>query len=109
MLIGRVIDDKVHHQLDAACMQSGEQLFPVLQRAELIHNILVIADVITVVIIRRFIDRRQPDNIDAELLQIIQPGDDPPQIPDAVPVAVLEAAWIDLVDYGFFPKSSVHK
>ncbi|MNE36270.1 hypothetical protein D3C80_1300750 [compost metagenome] len=108
MLIGGVIDDKVHHQLDAALMQSGQQLFPVLQRAEFIHNVLIIADVVTVVVVRRLIDRGQPDDIDAELLQVVQPGYDPAQIADAVSVAVLIASGIDLVDYGFFPKGSVH-
>ncbi|MNW66103.1 hypothetical protein D3C74_445440 [compost metagenome] len=65
MLIGGVVDDEIHHQLDAAFMQPGEQLLPVAQGAEFIHNILIIADVVPVVVIRRFIDRRQPDHIDA--------------------------------------------
>ncbi|MNC62742.1 hypothetical protein D3C75_1127960 [compost metagenome] len=103
-----MVNNKVHHQLDAACVQPVQQLLPVGKCAELIHNVFVITDIIAVVVIWRLVDRGQPDDIHSQLLQIIEAGDNPPQISDSVSVAVLEAAWINLINYGFFPKGSVH-
>jgi hypothetical protein len=86
----------------------GEHLFPVGQRSELLHDVVIVADVISVVVIRRFVDRRKPDDIDAELLQIVQLLNNSSQIADAVAVAIIEAARINLVDNAFLPPLLLH-
>ena len=40
--------------------------------AELPHHLAIVANVVTIVGVRRIIVRRKPDHIDAELLQVIQ-------------------------------------
>ena len=59
---------------------------------------LVVADVVAVVVVRRPIDRRQPDDVDAEVDEVVELVDDPAEIADTIAVAVGEAARIDLVD-----------
>jgi hypothetical protein len=46
-----MVDDQVHHELDATPVQLCEQLIPIRQRAELIHDILVVADVVAIVVV----------------------------------------------------------
>jgi hypothetical protein len=46
-----VIDHEIHDQFDAATVHFGEQFLPVGKRAELLHDILVVADVISVVVV----------------------------------------------------------
>lgn len=103
MLIGCVIHHQVHHELDAARVHCIKQLFPIRECAKFVHNVAVIADVITVVVVRRFIDRTQPYDVDAELLQIIELFQNPAQVAAAVAVAVLETARINLIDNAFLP------
>ena len=108
VLVGGMVDHQVHHQLDATLMHAGQQLLPVGQRAELVHDVLVVADVVAVVVVGRLVDRRQPDHVDAQVLEIIELADNPAQVADAVAVAVAKAAGIDLIDDAFFPPGLLH-
>ena len=56
----------------------------------------VVAYVVPVVVVRRIVDRIQPDHVDAQILDVVQAGNDSLQIADAVAVAVHETARIDL-------------
>ena len=47
--------------------------------------------------------RREPDRVDAERLQVIQPRGDAVQVADAVAVGILKAARINLIDDGALP------
>jgi hypothetical protein len=58
----------------------------------------VIGDVVAEVEARRRVDRGEPDRVDAEGLDVIEVGDDPGQVADAVTVGVGEAPGVDLVD-----------
>ena len=42
--------------------------------------------------------RRQPDGVDVEAGDVIEPGEHAGQIADTIVVAVEETAWVDLVD-----------
>ena len=46
---------------------------------------------------------REPDDVDAELLKVIEVLSDAFEVADTVAVRVLEGARVDLVDDGFFP------
>src|SRR3954468_188634 len=46
MLVGTVVDHQIHDQPDAARMHPSQQLFPVGQSAELVHDVLVVADIV---------------------------------------------------------------
>ena len=68
MLVGRVVDNEVHHDLDPAGMRLTQHPVKILHGAELIHDRLIIADVIAVVIVGRFIDGGEPDDVNTEQL-----------------------------------------
>jgi hypothetical protein len=76
--------------------------------AELFHNVVVIADIVSVVVVRRPIEGRKPDDIDAKFLQVIELLNNSSQIADAVAVAIIEAARINLVDNAFLPLLLLH-
>ena len=53
-----------------------QELIEILHRPKLIHDILVIADIIAVVIIGGLVNRGEPDDVDPQFLQIIEFGCD---------------------------------
>ena len=73
VLVRAVVDHQVHHEPDAARVHGGEHLLEVGHAAELRHDGAVVTDVVAVVVVGRGVDRRQPDHLDAELLQVVQP------------------------------------
>jgi hypothetical protein len=52
VLVGRVVDDEVHHELHAALVRGAQQRVELLQRAERGVDVLVVADVIARVVLR---------------------------------------------------------
>jgi hypothetical protein len=82
---------------------AGEQLVEVGQRPEQRVDVLVVGDVVAVVVLRRAVDRRQPDHVGAQPRDVVEVVDDAPQVADAVAVGVGERARVDLVDDGLGP------
>ena len=107
MLVRTVVHDQVHDDFDPSFMGGGEHAVEVFHGSELRHNISVVRDVVTVVIIGRFVYRRQPDHINAEFFEIIQMHGDTVQVADSIPVTVLKGAWIDLINDSFFPPGAL--
>ena len=103
VLVGGVVDHEVHQQLHAAPMDVGQQLVEVLESAEQRVDVLVVADVVAVVVHRRAVDRRQPDDVDTELLEVVEVLPDADEVADPVTGRVGEAARVDLVDDGRAP------
>src|SRR3954447_1925089 len=103
-----MVDHEVHYQPQPAAVHLDQQFLPVGERAELVHDALVVADVVAVVVVGRLVDRRQRDDVDAEFLQIVEPADDPFQVTDPIAVAVAEAARINLVDDAPLPPARGH-
>ncbi len=81
----------------------GDEAIEVGLRAVLRIDRGVIAHVVADVPAGRRIDRRQPDRVDAEALEVVEVGDDPRQVADPVAVAVGEAARVDLVHHAAPP------
>ena len=69
-------------------MRLFKQLIEIRHRAEFRLNRLIIADVIAVIDVRGLVHRRQPNHIDAQLLQVVQPRRHTLQIADAVAVCI---------------------
>ena len=72
MFVRGMIDYQIHHQADSAFMHSLQHPVKVFHGSEFLHDGLIIADIISVVVIRGLIYRGKPDHIHAELLQVIQ-------------------------------------
>ena len=98
-----MVDDQVHDNSDPQAMGCRQHTVEIRHGAEISHDISVIGNIISIIIIRGGIDRAEPDDIDPKLLQIGEMLCDPVQIPDPVSVAVREGPGIDLIDDRFFP------
>src|ERR1051325_2215 len=103
MLIGSMVGNEIQDQLDFPRMRFPNQEIEVVQSAEQRMNPDVIRHIVAEVLHRRRIDRREPNRIDAEPAQIIEPCDQATQIAHAVAIAVHERAWVDLVDNAALP------
>ncbi len=94
----------VHHQVgddpDAALVRRVEQRDEVLDRAELRQHLVEVADVVAAVAQRRVVERRQPQAVDAEPLQVVQLLDQPAQVALPVAVRVVERPDQHLVEDG---------
>ena len=84
-------------------MRIGDERVEIAERAEQGIDAAIVGDVVAEVGHRRGIDRRNPDRVDAEALQITEPAPDAAEIADAIAVRVLERARIDLVDDAALP------
>ncbi|MNJ31191.1 hypothetical protein D3C77_258180 [compost metagenome] len=80
----------------------------ILHRAKLLHDIAIVANIISVVMARRFINGAKPQYIDAQLLQVIQLGDNAFEIADPVAIAVFKADRVNLIYYTLFPPLRFH-
>ena len=98
MFGGSVVHHKVHDDFHAVCMQFFRQFFPVVQRAEFVHDIPVIGNIVAVIVIRTFIARANPHGIHAQFFQIGDFLPDSVQIADAVAVRIVKAARVNLVN-----------
>ena len=107
MLVGGVVDDEVKEEPHAAVMEAVKQPVEVVHRAERVHDGAVVADVVAVVGVGRLVHRPEPDDVDAEPVQIVEALDHAGQVANAVAVRVLEAARVDFVDDAFFPPGTV--
>ena len=90
VLVRSVVGHEIEQHLHAAAVRRREQLVEVLQRAEQRVDLAVIGDVVAEIGHRRAEDRRQPDRVDAEFHEVIEPAQDARQVADAVAVGVLE-------------------
>src|SRR5262249_54254768 len=68
------------------------------ERAEDRIDAAIVRDVVAEIGHGRGVERRDPDGIDAEPGQIVRAFDDAGEVADAVGVAVLEGARVDLID-----------
>jgi hypothetical protein len=102
VLIAGVVDDQLDHHLHAAQVSGVENLFEIVQRAIAGVDVDVIGDVVAIIAQRRREEWQQPDAGDAEVLQIIELGQQSRKITDAVCVRVHECADVEFVNYRVF-------
>jgi hypothetical protein len=81
-----VAGNDVHQHAQAALARLGQEAVEVLERPKDGIDALVVGDVVAEVGQRRGIDRRQPQRVDAEPAQMVEPRSDAAKVPD--PVAV---------------------
>ena len=98
-----MVHDQVDDQSHVPRLDRCQHPVEVGHGAELLHHLAIVANVVSVVGVRRIVVRRQPDHVDAQLLQIVQARRDALQVADPIAVRVLKRARIDLVDDRFFP------
>src|SRR6266511_2409080 len=101
--VARVVGDDVEEDPDPLPPRLRNQLIEAVEAAELGMDVAVVGDVVAPVGVRRGHDRVQPDAVDTEPLEVVEPVDDAGEIADAVTVAVSERTRIDLVDRAVAP------
>ena len=77
VLVRRVVRDDVDRHPDPELVRVGDERVEVVERAELRVDVDVVGDVVAVVCLRRGVERRQPERVDAQLFQVRQARADP--------------------------------
>src|SRR5262245_51857157 len=103
MAIGRMIGNEIEDNLDSIRVRRPHQLTKIIQRSKQRIDVAIVADVVAEISHWRRVDRRDPDGVDAEPGQVIEPRGNAFQVADTVVVSVLKRARIDLIDNTVFP------
>ena len=103
VLVAGVVEHQIQQDADAPGPRLPDEGAHILHGAE--HGIdgPVVGHIVAVVHLGRGEHRADPQSVHPQLLQVVQPGQDARQVTDAVPVGILKALGIDLVDDGFLP------
>ena len=109
VLVGGVVGHPVQQHADVARVRIGEQRVEGREVAEERVDVAVVGHVVAEVGHRRAVDRRQPERVDAEPLQVVQARAQPLEVADAVARRVGERARIDLVDDRLLPPHAAAK
>lgn len=109
MLITGMIRDQIHHNAHAAFLTFRQQRVEIRHRSEIRMDVVIIADVITVIGIGGTIYRREPDQIHAQILQMIQPAQNALEIADSIMIGILERARPDLIKTKTVTSTSARK
>ena len=91
VLVGGVVDDVVHDDADAALLGLGDHAVEVGHGAVFGIDGGVVGDVVAVVDAGRGIHGRDPDGVDAEVVEVVEARGDAVDVADAVAVGVLES------------------
>ena len=103
MPVRGVVRDVVEDDLEPTPMGLVEERVEVGEGAEPRIDGAVVGDVVAEVGHRRGIDRRDPERVHAEPLEVGEALRDAGQVADAVAVRVQERARVDLVDHASLP------
>ena len=97
MLVGGVAQHHIEHDAHAALAGRGDKLVKILHGAVPRIDGAIVRHVIAVVALRRGVERREPQIVDAKVCQIVELGSDAGQIAQAIAIAIAEALHVDLV------------
>ncbi len=100
VLVGGVVDHQVEDDLEPLLVRLGQKRVEVGHRAQRGLNGAVVGDVVAVVHLRGGEDRVQPDDVHAQLGQVVEFLADAVEVADAVAVGVAEALGVGLVNDG---------
>ena len=103
MLRRRMVADPIEDHAQVALVRFLEQSIEGCEGAEPRLDVAVVADVVTELLERRRITGREPDRVDAEPFQIVEPRGDSGQIAQAVVVRVEKRRHEQLVDRPALP------
>jgi hypothetical protein len=95
-----VVGHEVEQDPDISTMGLGDELVEISHRPEDRIDLTVISDVVAEVGHGGDEDRREPNGVDSQPLQIVESAGDASEVPDAIPVRVLVRTRVDLVDDG---------
>ena len=103
MLVGGVIHDEVGDHAYSALARRPHHVEQVAVRAETRVHPVEVGDVVAVVALAGRHERHQPQAVDPEPGQVVDPLAQPGQVAAAVPVVVEEGLDVEAVDDGVLP------
>ena len=109
VLVGGVVGHPVQEDADVAGVGVGEQRVEGREVSEERVDVAVVGHVVAEVGHRRAVDRRQPDRVGPEPLQVLEARAQALEVADAVAGGVGERARVDLVDDGVLPPHAAAK
>ena len=98
-----VVQHHIQHNADPASVRLSDQFVEIVQRTVGWVDSGIVGDVVAIIHLRRDVERRQPDGVNAELLQIVEAGGHAAQIAGSGPGRVLETLRIDLINNAVLP------
>ena len=98
--VARVVHDEVDDHADAALVAGVEELVEVLGRAALGEDVVVVGDVVAAVAQRRGEERRHPQAVDTQPLEVVELLDQALEVAGPVAVGVAEGPHQHLVEDG---------
>ena len=101
MLVGGMIDDKIHEHAQTALMSAVKHLLKDIEIAVIGVNIAIVGYIITVVGVRRGVKRRKPYTVNIQRGDVIELAQNAPKVAYTVTVAVAEASRPYLIDRHF--------
>ena len=103
MGIRAVVDDEVEDDSNVATVAFLDEPFGVGERAISWIDVLVVGDIVAHIRLRAGIHGGNPYDIDAQVFQIVERGDDAWDIADPVSIRIFVAGRPDLVDGSILP------
>ena len=103
VLVGGVVDDEVGDHADAALARGAHHVGQVAVRAEPRVDPVEVGDVVAVVALTGRHERHQPDAVDAEARQVVDPLAQARQVAAAVAVPVQEGLDVEAVEDRVLP------
>ena len=103
-----VVRHEVEKDADSARFGLRDQPVEVVERSEVGVDPGVVGHVVAPVDVGRRMDRVEPDRVDAEPLEVLEPAGHSGEVADPVVVRVRKGARIDLVQHGVSPPAVGH-
>jgi len=72
VLVGGVVYDQVHHEFHITVFEFGDKLVDVGEGAVGWVDVFVVADVVAHVDLGGFVDGGEPDDVDAEVAEVVE-------------------------------------
>ena len=90
MLVRRVVDHQVDDDPDPAAVRRLQEHREIAKAAQPGMDVVIVGDVVAAVAARGGMDRVQPQAVDPEPGQVVQPAGQPGEVTGTVAVGVLE-------------------
>ena len=103
-----MVHDHIENDPHPAPVDFLDQLQRVVHRPVFGGDRLIVGDIISKVRLRRSEEGRAPNGFESQLVDVIQFLEDALQVTDAIPIAVVKRARINLIDRGFVIPGCCH-
>ncbi len=98
VLLGGVVGNQVNNDAQAQVVSSGNQCLSLSKRAEHGVNVAVIRHIVTGILLRGAIERRQPNCVNAQIGNGGKPADNACQVAHSITISIGKRSWINLVN-----------